>query len=62
MKHKVIIKKIKEAYIPWEEGSFPGLLGQHCSGKDSQQARFGRYKLCYRCRLREFFGRFENGS
>ena len=30
---QVIIKKIKEAYIPWEEGSFPGLLGNIVAGR-----------------------------
>jgi len=37
----VIIDKFKKAYIPWEENSFPGLLGNVIAGRIANRFNFG---------------------
>jgi len=38
---QIIIEKIKKAYIPWEENSFPGLLGNVVSGRIANRLNLG---------------------
>jgi acyl transferase domain-containing protein/NAD(P)-dependent dehydrogenase (short-subunit alcohol dehydrogenase family) len=37
----MIIEKFKKAYIPWEENSFPGMLGNVISGRIANRFDFG---------------------
>ncbi len=37
----VIIDKFKKAYVPWEENSFPGLLGNVIAGRIANRFNFG---------------------
>ncbi|MCP5077148.1 MAG: acyltransferase domain-containing protein, partial [Psychromonas sp.] len=37
----VIIEKFKKAYIPWEENSFPGMLGNVIAGRIANRFDFG---------------------
>jgi acyl transferase domain-containing protein len=37
----VIIDKFKKAYIPWEENSFPGMLGNVIAGRIANRFNFG---------------------
>jgi acyl transferase domain-containing protein len=37
----IIIDKFKKAYIPWEENSFPGLLGNVIAGRIANRFNFG---------------------
>lgn len=38
---EVIIDKFKKAYIPWEENSFPGMLGNVIAGRIANRFNFG---------------------
>ncbi|MCP4691626.1 MAG: acyltransferase domain-containing protein, partial [Desulfobacterales bacterium] len=38
---RIIIEKIKKAYIPWEENSFPGMLGNVISGRIANRLNLG---------------------
>ncbi len=38
---QVIIDKFKKAYIPWEENSFPGMLGNVIAGRIANRFNFG---------------------
>ena len=37
----IIIEKIKSAYIPWEENSFPGMLGNVIAGRVANRLNLG---------------------
>ncbi|TEW55938.1 SDR family NAD(P)-dependent oxidoreductase [Psychromonas sp. RZ22] len=37
----VIVEKFKKAYIPWEENSFPGMLGNVIAGRIANRFNFG---------------------
>ncbi|MCP3927136.1 MAG: SDR family NAD(P)-dependent oxidoreductase [Desulfobacterales bacterium] len=37
----VIVEKIKKAYIPWEENSFPGMLGNVIAGRVANRLNLG---------------------
>ncbi len=38
---EIIIEKIKKAYIPWEENSFPGMLGNVIAGRIANRLNLG---------------------
>ena len=38
---QVIVDKFKKAYIPWEENSFPGMLGNVIAGRIANRFNFG---------------------
>jgi len=38
---EIIVEKIKKAYIPWEENSFPGMLGNVISGRVANRLNLG---------------------
>ena len=38
---QVIVEKFKKAYIPWEENSFPGMLGNVIAGRIANRFNFG---------------------
>ena len=47
-----VVARIADGYVPWQENSFPGLLGNVVAGPDRQPLRPGRDELRRRCRLR----------
>ena len=42
---KKIIEKIKKAYVPWEENSFPGMLGNVIAGRIANRMNLGGTNL-----------------
>src|SRR5690606_5798347 len=41
VERQVIVEKYKKAFVPWEENSFPGLLGNVIAGRIANRFNFG---------------------
>jgi acyl transferase domain-containing protein len=48
-----VVNRIADAYVPWQENSFPGLLGNVVAGRIANRTRPRRHELRDRRRVRE---------
>ena len=49
-----VVRRIGDGYVPWQENSFPGLLGKRRRRPHCQPLRSGRHQLRGRRRVRQF--------